>query len=91
MTKLFDTPINRRRCLLEQVQYIFKLCFALVYHAGACSFCVTYRLFFCNLPRGVAREFRQGGARPNFPTKGCGHGEIFPGKGVAHVTIDDPE
>ena len=27
--------------------------------------------------RGVAREFRQGGARPNFPTKGCGRGEIF--------------
>ena len=40
--------------------------------------------------RGVAREFRQGGARPNFPTKGCGHGEIFPDKGVAHVTLDDP-
>ena len=41
--------------------------------------------------RGVAREFRQGGARPNFPTKGCGRGEIFPDKGVAHVTLDDAE
>ena len=39
--------------------------------------------------RGVAREFRQGGARPNFPTKGCGRGEIFPDKGVVHITIDD--
>ena len=39
--------------------------------------------------RGVAREFRQGGARPDFPTKGCGRGEIFPDKGVAHITIDD--
>ena len=29
------------------------------------------------LNRGVAREFRQGGARSNFPTKGCGRGEIF--------------
>ena len=25
------------------------------------------------------------GARPNFPTKGCGRGEIFPDKGVAHT------
>ena len=40
--------------------------------------------------RGVAREFRQGGARPNFPIKGCGLGDIFSDKGVAHVTIDDP-
>ena len=39
--------------------------------------------------RGVAREFRQGGSRPNFPTTGCGREEIFPDKGMARIAIDD--